>query len=32
MEIFTIGFGGKTAKRFFESLASANIEQLVDCG
>ncbi len=30
MEIYTIGFAGKTAEQFFESLKRAGIEQLVD--
>ena len=30
MEIFTIGFGGKTASQFFESLKVAGVQQLVD--
>lgn len=30
MEIYTIGFAGKTAERFFEALRDAGIQQLVD--
>jgi uncharacterized protein (DUF488 family) len=30
LEIFTIGFAGKTAEQFFESLKRAGVEQLVD--
>ena len=30
MEIYTIGFGGKTAEQFFESLKQVHVQQLVD--
>ena len=30
MEIYTIGFAGKTAEQFFESLKRARVQQLVD--
>jgi uncharacterized protein (DUF488 family) len=30
LDIFTIGFAGKTAEQFFESLTKAGVKQLVD--
>ncbi len=30
MEIYTIGFAGKTAEQFFEPLAGAGVQELVD--